>query len=126
MKNHYPLTSKAKWLLEQAGLRGFELVREFYTPEVFGNAESDFAIRSVLVRFWSDRGDEYLEVAKASDPRKFYQAIAVDVARQVMTSDEARALQSPGNLEMHLGRLSRNLDWLEDVFAGRDPHGLHR
>lgn len=75
--------------LNDAGIEDVQLVRASYDAESFGNAEAVFRTRPLLLRFFRDRGQEFLELATNAAPEQFYQFGDVEIAMSWKTIDEA-------------------------------------
>jgi hypothetical protein len=121
MRGVNPLVQDAVNRLRTAGFRDFELVREIYDEKHFGNAEAVFRVGRLFVRFWRDRGQDFLDLSSAPD-ETFYLFDDVDIAMGWKSVDDVLGKLEPEDTASVLHRFFQKFAQLEHAFSGHQSH----
>ena len=103
--------------LKAVGFKDFELIRERYDPENFGNGEVIFRIGRLAVRFQRDRSQDFVDLGSTATPERFHQFDDVDIAMGWRSVEQVLAKREPEALMSVLSRLFQNYPSLEDAFS---------
>lgn len=121
-----PNTVKLMVALEDLGLKGFQVQREVYAAEHFGDGEVVFAEGDVVLRFVFDRGQEFLDVAGAPDFERFYQFDDVCAALEWPTTESVLGRRRPEPLSSVVERLSEHIADLRLAFSRERRSDTHQ
>ena len=103
--------------LAAAAIDGAELVASDYSEASFGDASTLFRVGRVLLRFVSDRGQEFLDVASSTAPTHFHRFVAIEVGMGWKTIEQVLAMRKPESLDEILTRVVKHIEQLDDAFS---------
>src|SRR5688572_17876206 len=104
--------------LAEAGLSDAQFVSALPQSAAFGDTAAVFRVGPLLLRFTTERGQAFIDLASLGEPTTFHQLDDVDVAMGWRSTDEVLAKREPEPIHAVLRRVSENFGALCDAFSG--------
>ena len=104
--------------LAEAGLSDAQFVSTSPQTVEFGDTAAVFRVGPLLLRFTTERGQAFIDLASLAEPTVFHQFDDVDVALGWRSTDEVLAKREPEPIHAVLRRVSTNLSALCDAVSG--------
>ncbi|MGD0143007.1 MAG: hypothetical protein ABSC92_07600 [Rhizomicrobium sp.] len=114
--NDNPLVIKASAELQKAGMQS-TLMTSSYDEQNFGNAVALFETENLALKFYRDRGQDFLELALRSRQNRFYIFEHVALAAGFISIDALFGWTEPQSLADILVELKHHRKTVEDVIA---------